>query len=119
MPSRSRTAASIGSTPEGWPRRMSPAAFPEHSLTSVPSRRAATETHRGREREGTVAGPHGDDPREDVDPLALVAGAVERREAGGRGDHRDLRKGGAAGDAHACGGFDAERFQPGCEQAVG
>src|SRR5262249_57567664 len=44
-PSRRRTAASIGSTPEGWPSRMSRALSPAHSRTTVPSTRAATARH--------------------------------------------------------------------------
>src|SRR5262249_54261898 len=44
-PSRRRTAASIGSTPDGWPRRMSWVPSPAHSRTTVPSTRAATPRH--------------------------------------------------------------------------
>src|SRR5215831_763911 len=44
-PSRRRTAASIGSTPDGWPRRMSCVPSPAHSRTTVPSTRAATPRH--------------------------------------------------------------------------
>ncbi len=45
-PSRAPTEAAMGSTPEGCPRRTSPTPREaSHSLTTVPSMRAATARH--------------------------------------------------------------------------